>query len=232
MSKKLDKVNNEFGLYERKGEPMCSSRQIAETFGKRHDHVLRDIQSIKNRCKEGQNLNPQFWGANYVESFYKSRGKKYPEFFLTRDGFVFLVMGYTGGNADELKVAYIKRFNQMESFIKHLNKAKLEHPDFTKAIEEAHEDPQFYHYSNEADMINRIVLGMSAKAFRSEMGLEKGESIRPFLSQGQIALVEELQRADTTLLALEIPFEDRKAKLIRLAQKRILKNQKAITAGE
>lgn len=37
------------------GEPVASSRQIAESFDKRHDHVIRDIDTIKKRC-------PQFWG--------------------------------------------------------------------------------------------------------------------------------------------------------------------------
>lgn len=37
------------------GEPVASSRQIADNFEKRHDHVMRDIDAMKKRC-------PQFWG--------------------------------------------------------------------------------------------------------------------------------------------------------------------------
>lgn len=100
----LTKINN--------GQVVVSSRRIAEDFEKRHDHILRDIESIKG------NLTPQNWGMLFIESEYKNeRGRDYPEYLLTRDGFSILVMGFTGQKALDWKLKYIEAFNKMEKML-------------------------------------------------------------------------------------------------------------------
>lgn len=94
------------------GELVVTSRQVAEDFGKQHSHVLRTI-------KEKISGNPILDSEKYfIESFYIDRGKEYPEYLLTKDGFTFLVMGFTGAKADEWKLKYIEAFNKMEQAIK------------------------------------------------------------------------------------------------------------------
>lgn len=94
------------------GELVVTSRQVAEDFGKQHSHVLRTI-------KEKISGNPILDSEKYfIESFYIDRGKEYPEYLLTKDGFTFLVMGFTGTKADEWKLKYIEAFNKMEQVIK------------------------------------------------------------------------------------------------------------------
>lgn len=94
------------------GELVVTSRQVAEDFGKQHSHVLRTI-------KEKISGNPILDSEKYfIESFYIDRGKKYPEYLLTKDGFTFLVMGFTGPKADTWKIKYIEAFNKMEQAIK------------------------------------------------------------------------------------------------------------------
>ena len=193
-------------------------------FGKRHDHILRDIKNIR---KDTESFAPQFWGINFIESKYKNRGKEYPEYLLTKDGFSYLVMGFTGKEAAKFKIAYINRFNEMEEKLQSLQTAKLEFPQLTQAIQEAHDDPKFYHYSNEFDMINRIVLGMSAKKFREINGIGKGASIRPYLTPHQISMVEKLQRFNIGLVAIEPDFQTRKKMLIEYYNK--INPTKAIT---
>lgn len=189
---------------ERNGKPITTSRKIAEVFEKEHYNVLRDIENLD--CSE------EFTALNFEVSGYKdTSGKKNKEYIITKDGFVFLVMGYRGKKAAAFKESYIKRFNDMESFIKSIQAAKMDYPALTKAIEQAHEEPKFYHFSNEINMINRIVLGVDAKHFKEENGLDKKEtSIRPYLTQEQIKAVEELQRIDIGLLVANIEFEHRK----------------------
>ncbi len=196
-------LNPEYGLYERNGQAFCSSRQVAMEFQKEHRNVLRDIENLE--CSES------FGRLNFEQSSYRNeQNKKQPEYLMTKDGFTFLVMGYRGKKAAHFKEAYIRRFNEMEAFIKSLTAAKLEHPAFTDAIMDAHEEPKHYHFSNEADMINRIVLGMSAKQFREAIGIAKGESIRPFLKADQIRAIEALQRADIGLIVAVPDFQKRK----------------------
>jgi hypothetical protein len=99
---------------------------------------------------------------------------------------------------------------------KDLRAAKLEHPAFTEAVMLAHPEPKHYHFSNETDMINRIVLGVSAKQFKQERGLQDTSSIRPYLDADEIRAIETLQRADVGMLAILPEFERRKAALSEL----------------
>lgn len=69
-------------------------------------------------------------------------------------------------------------------------------------------------------MLNRIVLGMTAKQFRKKNGVEKGQSIRPYLSQDQISLLDDLQTVDIGLLLSVQDFQERKRILTNYAAKR------------
>ncbi len=208
-------VNNQFGVTERNGIPVVSSRYVAENFGKRHDDVLKSIRNLG--CSE------EFRLRNFSESSYRNeQNKKQPEYLMTRDGFSILVMGFTGKKAMQFKESYINAFNQMESFIRNLLEAKADFPEFTDAIMQAHEEPKHYHFSNECDMINGIVLGMSARKFREQNGIE-AKSIRPYLTAQQIEAVRSLQRIDIGLIYSIPDYYERKQMLesqyVRLQQK-------------
>ena len=184
---------------------------VAEFFEKQHKHVLRDIARI-TEPKSG--LSENFINSNFKSSYYKdSTGRKLPCYFMTRDGFTMLVMGYTGQKAMKFKELYIRRFNEMESFIKTLVSARQEFPLLTANIKLLHENPKPYHFSNECDMLNRIVVGMSAKQFRLANGIEKGKSIRPYLSDEQITMLETLQKVDVGLLVAVPDYQQRKRHL-------------------
>lgn len=179
---------------------------VAKFFEKRHDDVLKSIRNLD--CSD------EFRLRNFAESSYKDgQGKKQPCYAMTRDGFTFLAMGYRGEKAAKFKELYIKRFNEMEKFIKTLVSARKEFPLLTENIKLLYDDPKPYHFSNECDMINRIVIGMSAKQFRLEHGIEKGESIRPYLTEEQINMLELLQKVDVGLLVAFPNYEDRKRHL-------------------
>jgi len=195
-------ITDIYGVTEQKGKPVVSSRYIADIFNKTHDNVLRDIRNL--------DCSKDFSSLNYEESNYKVRGKKYPEILMTKDGFTFLVMGYRGKKAAQFKEAYIQRFNEMEQFIKDLYEAKADFPEFTYAIMAAHEEPKHYHFANELDMINRIVLGMSAKQFKESNNLGKVNSIRPYLTKEQINSIKTLQRIDIGLIYSIPDFQQHK----------------------
>lgn len=182
------------------------SLYVAKFFEKRHDNVLADIRNLD--CSEAFRL------LNFKESSYKNeQGKKQPCVDMTRDGFTFLAMGYRGKKAAYFKELYIRRFNEMESFINTLITARREFPLLTENIKLLHENPKPYHFSNECDMLNRIVTGMSAKQFREKHGIAKGESIRPFLTEEQIEMLDKLQKADVGLLIAVPDYEQRKRQL-------------------
>ncbi len=197
-------AKNELGIYaDGNGVVRADSFVVAKIFEKRHDNVVRDIRNLD--CSE------EFRFLNFEESSYTNlQGHRQACFNMTRDGFVFLVMGYRGKKAASFKEAYIKRFNEMEEFIKYLLEARTEFPLLTDNIMLIHERPKPYYFSNEADLLNRIALGKTAKQVREEHGLKPGTSIRPYLTTKQIEAIDRLQRVDIGLLVSTPDFQERK----------------------
>lgn len=95
---------------------VVSSRQVAERFHKLHKSIIRSVKEIL----AAQNCATKF----FKETYYINRGKKYIEYLMNRDGFVLLVMGFTGKVAMDLKIAYINAFNEMEAKLRKMQKQK------------------------------------------------------------------------------------------------------------
>jgi Rha family phage regulatory protein len=94
----------------RRKEAVTTSLKVAEVFNKRHDNVLQSIQSLD--CSD------EFRLLNFKETFYTDEwNREQPMYYITRDGFTFLAMGYRGKKAAAFKEAYISAFNKMEKFI-------------------------------------------------------------------------------------------------------------------
>ena len=92
------------------GRPATTSLEVAKFFGKRHTDVLRDVNNFSANCPE------EFSQRNFASAEYSDeQGKPRPMFILYRDGFMLLVMGYTGKKALGMKLAYIEAFNRMEA---------------------------------------------------------------------------------------------------------------------
>lgn len=95
---------------------MTDSLVVAESFGKQHKTVIRKIEAII------EDNSAQNCAQCFVKTWYKdASGKRNPKYLMNRDGFTFLVMGFTGKKANEWKWRYISAFNSMESFIKEKN---------------------------------------------------------------------------------------------------------------
>lgn len=90
VKKKSDK---QIMIIDNGGEQLwTTSLDLAEKFGKRHDRLMQTIRDLE--CPDGFSLH------NFVESEWTNeRGKTYPCYFLTRDGFTLLAMGFTGKKA-------------------------------------------------------------------------------------------------------------------------------------
>jgi len=92
------------------GQPMTTSIKVAEAFGKRHDNVLRKLETLE--------CSPEFRQLNFEQAsqtLQQPNGgtAEYKVWNMTKDGFIFLVMGFTGKQAAAIKEAYINAFNAM-----------------------------------------------------------------------------------------------------------------------
>jgi len=96
------------------GQAKTTSLIVAEKFRKRHNTVLRAIKNL--------DCSPEFTQRNFALSEYTdSTGRNLPAFEMTRDGFTFLVTGFTGKEAAHWKEAYIDAFNRMEAELHRLS---------------------------------------------------------------------------------------------------------------
>lgn len=93
------------------GEPVASSRQIAESFGKEHRNVMRDIENLMMAGVLKNEQTRMFYKTEYT---HEQNGQTYPMYLMNRDGFTLLAMGFTGKAALEWKLKYIAAFNEME----------------------------------------------------------------------------------------------------------------------
>ncbi len=94
------------------GNDVTTSLIVAEVFGKEHSKVMRDIENLS--CSES------FRVANfgYTPYTHPQNGQVYHYYEMTKDGFSFLVMGYTGTKAGEFKERFINEFNKREAMLK------------------------------------------------------------------------------------------------------------------
>lgn len=93
------------------GQPTVTSREVAEHFKKEHRHVIESIRSI---ISENSELTSMFYETTYTAG----TGRAYPMYQMNRDGFTLLAMGFTGKDALEWKLKYIRAFNMMEEKLK------------------------------------------------------------------------------------------------------------------
>lgn len=95
----------------RNKKAVTTSLKVAESFQKAHRDVMRAIRNFTAQNCAVKNM--------FVESTYiNQRGQEHPMFYMNRDGFSLLVMGFTGNKALQFKLQYIEEFNKMEEFIK------------------------------------------------------------------------------------------------------------------
>lgn len=111
----------------RNNQVVVNSRDVAEHFSKRRDHVIRDIENLIN--KDVPKIGAMFQQVELPDSY----GRKQKTYYMNRDGFSLLVMGFTGAEAIEWKLKYIEAFNSMEKKLKN----PLALPNFSNPAEAA-----------------------------------------------------------------------------------------------
>ncbi|EID5174422.1 Rha family transcriptional regulator [Salmonella enterica] len=105
------------------GKAVTTSRYVADYFIKRHDDVLKKIRQL--------DCSAEFNARNFADVEYTdTKGEKRPMYEMTKDGFVFLVMGFTGKKAAAFKEAYIAEFNRMEAELNHRKSVPVPEPEF------------------------------------------------------------------------------------------------------
>lgn len=123
---------------------VVNSRDVAEHFGKRRDHVLRDIEELIR--KDPPKIGEMFHRVETPDSY----GRMQKSYYMNRDGFSLLVMGFTGKEAIEWKLKYIEAFNEMEKKLKN----PLALPNFSNPAEAARAWADQFEKRKQAEALN------------------------------------------------------------------------------
>ncbi|MCI9484971.1 MAG: Rha family transcriptional regulator [Clostridiaceae bacterium] len=187
-----------------------TSLDVADTFGKSHDHVLRDIR--------GLGCSDEFRLSNFGESVYiNSQNKKQPMAIMTRDGFTLLVMGYTGELAMRFKEAYIKQFNSMEKVLRgkliEREKGIAVRQALTKALQQSTENERMHGhaYSTYTNCIYKVLFGMNANQLRDKFGIGKKDSLRDCFTTEELRAVQSMECLVSGLVDCGWEYEQVKA---------------------
>lgn len=200
------------------GQPMTTTRRVAQMFGKRHDNVLKIIRRKVSSIPGGFGLL-HFEETTYVDD----DGRPQPEYLLTQQGFMFLAMGFSGIEADRWKVEFITAFEALARALQREQRARLSadrarvvaevaksHSAVMTMLEDTRREQgkttEAHHYANEARLIGHAMTGTPA-------GIDRGT-----LDEEQLRLLHRVENLDIKLLARGLDYGARKAALCQFVR--------------
>lgn len=157
---------------------VTTSMRVAEVFGKEHYNVMKAIKSLD--CSE--EFRAVNFNASKIDYQNGNIKKQLPMYYITRDGFMFLVMGFTGKTAAKWKEAYIKAFNEME--------AKIRAEQMAKAIEE-HDRKEAEEYEKLLEREEREEAAIDARVAAMPPAKSRKRQAEPQTTEQQTATAED-----------------------------------------
>ena len=157
---------------------VTTSMRVAEVFGKEHYNVMKAIKSLD--CSE--EFRAVNFNASKIDYQNGNIKKQLPMYYITRDGFMFLVMGFTGKTAAKWKEAYIKAFNEME--------AKIRAEQMAKAIEE-HDRKEAVEYEKLLEREEREEAAIDARVAAMPPAKSRKGQAEPQTTEQQTATAED-----------------------------------------
>lgn len=142
-------------------------------------------------------------------------------YYITRDGFTLLVMGYTGEKAMKFKEGYIRQFNAMEKAligkIKEREKGVAVRRALTRAVQQAGENDRMrgHAYSIYTNVIYKSIFGKNAKQLREKYGITEKDSLREFFSEDELQLIQSKEMLISGLIGCGWGYEQIKSFILQ-----------------
>ncbi|HFK7186582.1 TPA: Rha family transcriptional regulator [Serratia odorifera] len=198
----------------KKFDLVTNSAAIADGVGRDHDTIIKLVDRNKSDLEE-------FGGVGFeIRTLETNGGKQKQRVALLNEQQTTLLITYMRNNdvVRAFKKRLVAEFFRMRATLASKkmdrNTSRLEYRPMTDAIKHEREvqgkEIAPHHFSNEADLINRITLGMTAAKFRVHHDIDKKESIRDYLAPEQIRCIAELQRANTVFISMGWDYDQRK----------------------
>ncbi|MDW0618650.1 Rha family transcriptional regulator, partial [Mannheimia haemolytica] len=184
---------------------MTSTLKVAEYFEKRHDNILKRLESLE--CSAEFNaLN--FKAVKYTDQ----KGESRKMYLMTQDGFTLLVMGFTGKKAMQFKESYITAFNAMRKQIIARAELKSDQHRLNEAIKlnlEKTGKHDIHAYARENNLVYITALGATAKKWLLAQGYSANDEIRHHLNEQQLKLVDDLLAENAVMIKLGLEYDQR-----------------------
>lgn len=191
-----------------------NATQMAKAFDKRPDDFWKQSQN-----QEYLSALITLCGGNKESYVITRRGRKYGGTWLHNDLGLAFARWLSPLFAVKLDLWAKERLATEQEWRQNRLAARTGYAPMTSAIAEAHDPAKFYHFSSEADMINKIVTGLSAKKFKKQ---NEVDDVRDALPASQLGWLDRLQRINTGLIEVGMDYKVRKAMLIDHYNKKLL----------
>lgn len=225
-----------------------TTRQIAEDFEKDHREVIyalegRTAETGRNKGIEDKNkgIIPMLieGGDPHVEKYFissefRSRGKTYKQYLVTRDGFSLLAMGFSGEKALKWKLKYIEAFNEMETVLKRIyterqqwqierDKGVVIRHILTDTIKMKIADSPHkrFAYPNYTNLIYRTLFGKTAKELEQEYSVKPKEFLRDCFTGSDLEKVQSVEMLVSSLINCGWGYEQIKSFIAENSMKQI-----------
>lgn len=214
----------DISLLNKSDDMFFNATEIAKQFGKQVSDFLR-LESTKEYINEilqdSGTGNSRFKNSTKVENIHLenlvriTKGGKYQGTWLHKE-LAFEFFGWCSASFRRSMHKWTEqRLNEEHLFQEHRLSLKTGFLPLTKAIQHAHTESKSYHYSNECNLINRLVTGMDSKQFKNLHGVQ---TVRDALTAAQVCLMDKLQAHNACLIELGFDYETRKEKLCAYAE--------------
>lgn len=177
---------------------VVSSKMIAEKFEKEHKDILR-LLSVKLRSPNKDRLSRHFFKTSYKDD----SGKSNTMYLMDRDGFSFLVMGFTGEKADKWKLDFIDAFNEMEQEIHSRNDIALiewqsKYNELENKLQETRKNRRQWVLKGARD---NVILGylQSMMTLKGSIVQDDFDTVMNFVNDNIIQLQDKIERENGNL---------------------------------
>lgn len=212
-------VTVDTSLLSASGEMYFNATEIAKSHNKKADDFLRlgstkEYISIVEKERDSNVGNSRFKNCEKLVRITKG---KYGGTWIHKE-IAFEFGGWCSAIFRRAMHKYAEqRLIQELNYQRQRQESKTGFLPMTNAIQLAHDPVKPYHFSNECNMINRIVLGMSAKEFKLKYGTD---SVRDHVTPDEIAAITLLQQTNTGLINIGMTYQERKKHLTALHENR------------
>lgn len=169
---------------------VCTSMKVAEKFGRKHKNVIKSIENLLG-TDSAKKLAQWFSKGKYKDN----SGKENPMYYMNRDGFTVLVMGFNGKEALDWKIKYINAFNTMEEMLKQRNtELWVEQRENGKLIRNAETDviKQLIEYAKEQGSTHSNMLYMTYSKLANKMAGVQDRNFATFQQLNELSFIENI----------------------------------------